>query len=160
MAGGVGGGGVKPGLDRLPGNLGVHRIHRADRQPRRPQDASDEARGGRLAVGARHADDAQLPPRVAVECRLQVGKGRAGVGHDGRGHAVQLGQGALDDAGDRPGTQGVGHKGVAIHVHPRHGHKEIAGAHLAGIAHHVGDVDGAPVTPRGIRKGGKEGIRG
>ena len=61
------------------------RAKHADAIARRRQHAGDQATRGRFAVGARYADQFQLPAWIAGQRLTEPGKRLAGVGNNARG---------------------------------------------------------------------------
>ena len=123
---------------------------RADEAPLRTvvlEQMAQQRRDRGLAVGARHADEAQGLLRTAVETAGDLGEHPARVGDLGGGDGGQAGDRLTRD--DRGGAAGdhVVEEGVTVGAQAREGEEERARDHAAAVRHDRGHAHRTVARP-------------
>ncbi len=137
---------METGIYLLLSDGGAYRINAPHLMSSGVQDFGDEAHSGSLAVGARDADNLELARGEAVQRRVEIGESLTRVGHDGRGHALQLGEHPLDHTGHCAGLERRAHKVVSVHTYAGDGYEKVTGDDESRIADDMVNLQGAPVA--------------
>ena len=135
---GIGGGGVQTRIHLLVADAGTDGGDHAGIEARGLEDRVDQRRGGRLAVGTRHADHRHPARREALPRSTEVPPGLPGVGHAhvGEGAPRQVRQvlgGSLSDDSHCPLGQCRGDESMPVDLNTRNGDKQLARPDAAGI---------------------------